>query len=292
MRSRRAILYMPGDDLHKIRKAITLSVDCICMDLEDAVATVHKQAARKTTVEALQTLDFGKSEKLVRVNGAQTEYFEEDLKVILPALPDGLVVPKVEDDKLLQLVNDLMAKVEEERSQQVGSMCLIAIVETARGILNLREICCAVPRLSALIFGAEDLAVSIGATRTASNREVFYARSKLVLHTAAYGLDAIDMVNNDYRDLETLHKEAREGAQLGYVGKQVIHPNQAPVVQEAFTPLQVDIDWAQMVVKTYEAQQQEGVGAIGVEGKLIDMPIYKQAQNILARARAAELLAD
>lgn len=287
VRSRRALLYMPGDDLHKIQKAITLGVDCICMDMEDGVALNRKTAARETIVQALTSLDFGQAERLVRINAAHTEFFNDDLAIALPAHPDGIVIPKVENPEPIQAVCQKMTALEQINGWPSGGMTILAIIETAHGILNLREICQADPRLSALIFGAEDLAADIGATRTPEGWEVFYARSALVLHCAANGLQAIDMVNNDYRDLEPLRKEARLGVEMGFSGKQIIHPNQVSVVQAAFSPSEEEIARAQEIVDLYTHQQEKGTGAVGVEGRLIDMPVFRQAENILARAKAA-----
>lgn len=287
-RSRRALLYMPGDDLHKIRKAASLSVDCICMDIEDGVALNRKDVARQTISESLHEINFGHAERLVRLNAMSTAYFEDDLAVILPVQPDGIVIPKVEDSQPIHLVSKRIEKLEKEHGWRAGGMILIAIVETPLGFLNLREICQADPRLRAIIFGAEDLAVGLGIPRTLEGWEVFHARAELVLNCAAFGLQAIDMVNNDYRDLEALENEACQGASLGYCGKQVIHPNQVPVVQRAFTPPPKEIAWAKQIVELYESQQNQGKGAVGVEGRLVDMPVYRQAQNILARANIAK----
>jgi len=275
---------MPGDDPHKILKAASLGVDCICMDIEDGVALNKKDVARHTIAESLHEINFGHAERLVRFNALGTTYFMDDLECILPAQPDGIVIPKVEDSRPIQLVSKRLEKLEKKHDWPAGGVILVAIVETPLGILNLREICQADPRLRAIIFGAEDLAVGLGVTRTIEGWEVFHARAELVLHCAAFGLQAIDMVNNDYRDLKALENEARQGAALGYSGKQVIHPNQVPVVQQAFTPTLKEIAWAKEIVELYESRQIQGKGAVGVEGRLVDMPVYRQAQNILARA--------
>jgi len=164
---------------------------------------------------------------------------------------------------------------------------LIAIVETALGILNLREIAGADPRLSALIFGAEDLAGDIGAQRTPEAWEVFYARSSLVTHAAAFDLQAIDMVKIDFKDTAGLILESKQGAQMGYTGKQIIHPNQVNPVQEAFTPDDETITKAMHIMEAFAAHQQAGKGAFALDGKMIDAPIVKAAERIIARAVAA-----
>ena len=164
---------------------------------------------------------------------------------------------------------------------------MIVLVETALGIVNLKEIASSDPRLQALIFGAEDLAGDIGAVRTREGWEVFYARSAVVTHAAAFGLQAIDMVYIDYKDAEGLVRESAEAARMGYAGKQVIHPNQVAPVQGAFTPDDAAIAHAQRVMNAMREHQEAGKGAFALDGKMIDMPLVKAAERVLDRARAA-----
>jgi citrate lyase beta subunit len=166
-------------------------------------------------------------------------------------------------------------------------MGVILIIETARAIVNLAQIASAHPRTRALIFGAEDYAGDMGAIRTSDAWEVFYARSAVVTHAAAFDLQAIDMVYVDFHDFEGLREEARRGAQMGFAGKQVIHPNQVVPVQEAFTPSDEEVRQAQRIMQTFDEHQQAGRGAFALDGKMIDAPILKAAQRVLARAQAA-----
>jgi citrate lyase beta subunit len=159
-------------------------------------------------------------------------------------------------------------------------------VETAKGIMNLKEIA-AHPRLDAIIFGGEDFAASIGATRTKDAIELLYARQAVVVACAANDLQAIDIVTIDYKDIEALRAESEFGARLGYSGKQIIHPAQVEPVQAAFTPDAEAIAYAKRIVETFEASQKEGRGAYSLDGKMIDMPLLKNAQKVLERARAA-----
>jgi citrate lyase beta subunit len=287
MRARRAMLYMPGDDLYKIRKATTLSVDCICMDMEDGVASSRKAEARETIVQALQNLDFGHSERLARINSVGSGLAAEDLAVVLPARPEGIVIPKVNSAVEIAWVSERVARAEREFGWPEGSTLLIAIVETARGIVNLREIAAADQRLQALVFGAEDLAGDMGALRTPDAWEVFFARSAVITHAAAFDLQAIDMVHVDFHDLEGLQDEALAGARLGYSGKQVIHPNQVAPVQAAFTPDDEAIANALRIMDAYTRHEQAGQGAFALDGKMVDAPVVKAAGRVLSRAYAA-----
>jgi citrate lyase subunit beta-like protein len=286
MRARRALLYMPGDDRHKIEKALILGVDCICMDMEDGVALNRKAEARRTIAAALRELAFSRSEKLARINAVGSGLETEDIQAVLPFRPDGVVVPKVERLEQIQWVSEKIEAAELERGWPVHSIRLLVGVETPKAILNLKDIA-SHPRLDALIFGGEDYAASIGATRTPEALELFYARSAVVTACAAYGLQAIDMVSIDFKDLEALRREARFGAQLGYAGKQIIHPEQVAPVQEAFTPDEAVIESAQRLVEAFEVHQAKGSGAFALDGRMIDMPLVKAAEGVLERARAA-----
>ena len=287
MHSRRALLYMPGDDRRKIEKATTLSVDCICMDMEDGVAITRKAEARAVIAQAVKDLDFGRSERCVRINGIGSGLERYDLAAAMATNPDSVVVPKVETPEQVKWVSEHMETYELASNRSLGRSRLLIGVETAKGILNLREIASADKRLEAIIFGAEDYAASIGATRTKEALEVLYARSAVVTACAANDLQAIDMVYIDFRDLEGLRVEAEQGAGLGFSGKQIIHPDQVAVVQEAFTPSAEAIAYAQRVVETFEDSQREDKGAYALDGKMIDMPLLKNAQKVLERARAA-----
>jgi citrate lyase beta subunit len=287
MRSRRAILYVPGDDQHKIRKATGLGVDSICMDMEDGVATNRKEQARLVIVEALGAFDFGRSERLARINAIGSGLESDDLRVVLPARPDGIVVPKVEEGDQVRWVSEKITAVERERGWPVGSIPLIILVETARGIVNLAQIAGAAPRLQAIIFGAEDLAGDVGMARTRAGWEVFYARSAVAVHAAAYNLQAIDMVFIDFKDEAGLREEALQGDQMGFAGKQIIHPDQVAPVQEVFTPSDEAIAQALQVMKEFANHQRDGLGAFALGGKMVDAPAVKAAERVLARARAA-----
>jgi citrate lyase beta subunit len=284
---RRALLYVPGDDLRKLQKAATLSADSVCMDIEDGVAINRKAAARETIAEALRRIDFGCSERLVRINPIGSRLETEDLQATIAGRPDGYVLPKVEMPQQIEWLCWRLTEAEQSRGWPIGSIRVLALVETARGIVNLREIADCDARLDALIFGAEDFAGDIGATRTREGHEVFYARSAVVTHAAALDLQAIDMVFVDFRDTEGLVRESLEGARMGFAGKQIIHPSQVQPVQDAFTPSDEAIAHARRVVESFEASQAGGAGAFALDGKMVDMPVVKAAQRVLDKARVA-----
>lgn len=286
MRSRRALLYMPGDDWKKITKSITLGVDSICMDMEDGTAFNRKAEARATIAKALDELSFGRSEKLARINSVGSGLEEADLEAVIHHRPDGIVLPKCESRQQLEWLSQKIEKAELEHGWPLNSIRILALAETALGILNLPEIV-RHPRLDAIIFGGEDFAASVGATRSMEAWELFYARSAVVTACAAYDLQAIDIVNIEFRNTDFVFDEAMSGARMGFTGKQIIHPAQVEPVQQAFTPSDEAIAYARRVVETFEANQREGKGAYALDGKMIDLPLVKNAQKVLARAHAA-----
>lgn len=284
MHSRRALLYMPGDNWKMITKSITLGVDSICMDMEDGAAVNKKAEARATIVKALQELDFGTSEKLTRINSVGSGWEKDDIEAVLPHRPDGIVIPKVESFEHIEWATRIIEAAELKHGWPINSIRILIGLETAKGLMNLKEIA-SHPRLDAIIFGGEDFAASIGATRTKDAIELLYAREAVVVACAANDLQAIDIVTIDYRDLDALRIESEFGAGLGFSGKQIIHPNQVSVVQTAFTPSEEAIAHAKRIVETFEASQKDGRGAYSLDGKMIDMPLLKNAQKILARAK-------
>jgi citrate lyase beta subunit len=286
MHSRRALLYVPGDDRHKIEKALTFGADCICLDMEDGVAQNRKAEARRTIAAALHELDLGVSEKLARINPVGSGLEAEDIAAVLPSHPDGIVVPKVEALEHVQWASEMIEAAELAHGWPVNSIRMLVGIETARAMLNLKEIA-SHRRLDGLIFGGEDYAASIGAFRTPEALELFTARSLVVLHAKAFGLQAIDMVTVDYRDPERVRREAAFGAQLGYTGKQIIHPAQVGPAQEAFTPDNEAIANARRLVEAFDIHQKDGKGAFGLDGRMIDLPLVKSAQNVLEQAKAA-----
>ncbi len=286
---RRSLLYMPGTDWRKIEKAATqLNADSICMDLEDGVALNRKEEGRATVVKALQTLDFGRSERLVRINSLDSgPMAEEDLAAILPAHPDGIVIPKVSSANHINMLHDKLASAEHAHGFKPGSIALLLIVESARGVVFLPEIIKTTPRIKALIFGAEDFASDIGATRTKQSFEVLYARSKVVTFAKAYDMQAIDIVYTNFRDPQGFALEARQGMMMGYTGKQLIHPHQITLIHETYTPSDEEIAQAQRMVDAFNVHQAAGTGAFALDDKMVDMPALKAAENVLERARAA-----
>ncbi|XP_069746611.1 citramalyl-CoA lyase, mitochondrial isoform X4 [Narcine bancroftii] len=212
----------------------------------------------------------------------------------IPSLRVDCAVLDCEDGVALnKKFTDRFAKHSKGRTAE-KPMNLITFVETAVGLLHFKDICEEAQHLGApagfqldgVIFGSDDFCASVGATRTEDAQELIYARQKVVVTAKAFGLQAIDLVYIDYKDEKGLSKQSREGALMGFTGKQVIHPNQIPIVQEAFSPSVERVKWAWELIEAFEEHQKLGKGAFTLHGSMIDMPSLKQAQNIVTMAKA------
>lgn len=276
--AQRCLLFVPGDSRRKLEKSAQLDVDSVIFDLEDAVALSRKEVARQTVATAVTTLDFNHTERLIRVNAPDTEFFMADMTAIAPLAVEGIVLPKVETADHLH------------RATQMTTLPLFALIESALAIMNLREIAQATPQLAGLLFGAEDLTADLGASPSADKWELLYARSAVVTAAAAYGLQAIDTVFINLNNQEGLAAEARTARQMGYTGKMAIHPNQVEIIQQIFSPTAAEINQAQAILEAYNANVATGKGVFTINGRMVDKPVVRAAEKLLERARSARLL--
>ncbi|XP_035223276.1 citramalyl-CoA lyase, mitochondrial-like [Stegodyphus dumicola] len=290
IRPRRAILYVPGHDRRKIEKLHSLKLDCAVLDCEDGVAVNKKSEARRVISEIASTHNFGKTEFAVRINSLDSGLAGDDLDEILTSkkIPDTLMVPKVDSVKHVEWINDTL-KVHWKSLNLQNKISLILFIETAKGLLDLRKICeravnlsqDSIFRFEGLVFGSDDFCADIGATRSEDAVEVLTARQIIVFTSKAFRLQAIDMVYINYKDLIGLAKSAKEGADMGFTGKQVIHPSQVTVVQKAFYPSPEKIAWAKELITLFKRHQKDGKGAFNFRGSMIDKPLLLQAENIV-----------
>ncbi|KAI7828337.1 citrate lyase beta subunit [Kickxella alabastrina] len=274
---RRAVFYVPCSDERKIAKSYTSAADCIMYDLEDGVSLNRKDQARSLVLQALSEnptnllsnegtgIHKKRTELGVRINSVGSGLEQRDLEVVLesPYL-DTIMVPKVERPE------DLRA--------------IIAGIETALGLLNIREIAQASEHTDALLFAAEDYCADTGILRTPGRRELYYARSVVATTAHAFRLQAIDMVTMDFR--------SPQGAEMGFTGKQVIHPAQVDEVQRMFAPPAEAVRRAARIVEGYRVNYEAGRGAFDLDGKAIDMPVVKWAYRVLRQAELAGMTVE
>ena len=289
--ARRSLLFSPGDSPDLMRKAPGAGADVICFDLEDAVAPGRKDEARAAVGEVLADPAFDPdAEVCVRLtaespaadlDGVLGEGGEDGTGDETGAVRlDAVMLPKVEAADRVERVAELCA----ERGRDLA---VFALVETAAGVLSAREIAAA-DATDALVFGAEDLAADVGATRTDKGTEVLYAREHVVLAASAAGVDAIDTVYTDFSDEAGLREDAAFARRLGYDGKLAIHPAQVEPITEAFTPDPADVEWAERVLDARDEAKREGRAVFQVDGEMIDAPLIAQAERILDRAPDAD----
>jgi citrate lyase subunit beta-like protein len=210
----------------------------------------------------------------------------DDLNVVLHSKRlQAIVIPKVQNAKDIQFVSRMIDSVAPESNR--SSIRLIASIESAMGIVNLKEIATSDPRLDALIFASEDYCADLGLIRTRNRKEMLYARQAVVTPAAAFALQAIDIVCLDYQNDTILEEESQEGRVFGFAGKQAIHPRQIDIIQRNFVPSKGEIERATRILQSFEENAAKGIGAYALDGKVIDAPVWKWANLIIARARAA-----
>ena len=282
---RRTMLYLPGNNPNMLVRGHLFGPDGIIMDLEDAVALSEKDAARIMVSKFLRQGEFGSCEVTVRINGADTEFWKKDLAAVIPAKRlDGIRLPKADDPETIRIVDEEISRLEDANGIPQGRTKLFCILETARGIWNAYDVAKASPRVTTILPGGEDLVADLKTSRSADGAELEWTRKMMVIAARAAGVDAIDTVYPRVSDDEGLRREASLSKQLGYDGKSVIHPNQIPIIHEVFTPTEAEIDKALRIVAAAKEAAERGLGAVSVDGRMVDVPVVKRAEYILVKA--------
>jgi citrate lyase subunit beta/citryl-CoA lyase len=279
----RSYLFVPGDSARKFERAIAGAADALILDLEDSIAPKSKAQAREATREMLSRPRAGKR-LLVRVNALDTGLTLDDLAATMPARPDGIVLPKCASPDDVRRLGFYLDALETVNGDPPGSTGILAIAtETAASLFGLGGYRGCSQRLFAMMWGAEDLAASLGASENrdaAGFLEPFrLARNLLLAGAAAAGLDAVDTVYVDIENLEGLRAETLAARRDGFAGKAVIHPKHVEVVNAAFEPSEEELAWARKVVAAFE--ESGSTGAARLDGKMIDQPHLHNARRLL-----------
>lgn len=282
-RTLRSLLFAPGNHPRRLEKVGAFGSDVIVLDLEDAVADDEKTAARGMTRAALPTYE-GRTIVSVRVNSAGTGRMEEDIAAVVCEHVDLLLVPKVESTDVLPEVDRLLAQAERAEGIQVGGIRVLALVETAKGMVAIDDIAAsATERVLTLAFGAGDFSVDIGVDLTQDATELLYARSRVVVAARAAGLaPPIDGPYLDLQNVEGLVEETRRSRQLGFQGRVAVYPPQVEHVQRAYSDLpEEEAERARRVVEAFEEAVAGGIASIQVDGRFVDYPLYHRAKHKL-----------
>ena len=293
---RRSELACPAHSLKMMAKAAASEADEVVFDLEDGCAPSQKVAARKTLVEAFTTLDFRGKIRAFRTNGIHTKFFYRDLIDVVEGAGrniDVVVIPKVQDAADVLFADRLLTQVEQNIGLPAGRIRLEVLIESAKGVLHAEQIAASTPRLAGLIFGVVDYAGSIGARDPV--REQFalyhYPKAKTVAAARAAGIDVIDGVTLQFRDLQQCEHDARSAAQMGFDGKWAIHPAQVPVINRVFTPSAEEITRAREIIDLYQrGDVDSGVGAMVYKDEMVDAASLPAERKKLAIARKTGLL--
>ena len=282
----RTLLYVPGNQERRIEKARSVVADAIILDLEDSVPPAEKDSAREMVAASIERLASRGRNVFVRTNSLSTPYGVPDIKAVVCSGLTGVVLPKSESAEDIHKADTLVADAEKETGMERGSTQILALVETPMGIINAYEIASASSRVLGIALGAEDYTLEMGITRTKEGDEIYYPRMVISLACHAAGVLAVDSVYTDVRDTEGLIKETRVTKQMGFQGKQVIHPDQIEPVNKAFVPSEEEITHAQGVVEAYEAAVSEGKASTSLDGRMVDAPVAKRARKLLALAES------
>ncbi len=294
-RLRRAVHFVPGANEKMLQKSLALPADSLVLDLEDAVTPENKDSARETVTHWLKQVNFGRQERMVRMNPLGTPWGVRDLEVTMQGRPDSYLVPKVRTKDDLFRIDTILSRMEREYRYPPGAVKLVVLAtETPQGLLNIRDFG-SCPRVDALSWGAEDLSAAIGARRNRDEHgqflEVFrYARVMTLLAATAANVQPLDTVFVDIRDAAGLRRECLEGAWMGFTGKITIHPNQLEVVNEIFSPSPEDIAESKELLAAFEENRKAGKMAFSFKGQMVDVPHLTRARTILERARQAGLV--
>jgi citrate lyase subunit beta/citryl-CoA lyase len=263
-----------------MEKASKLGEDMVILDCEDSVSQRDKVLARQSVSEALERFDWTSKEVGIRINGFETTLWLDDLTNAVKCAPDFILTPKIEQSSEVALVDQIARHVSRDHGKVPPR--LIVAIENTKGLMNLENIFKSSELITAVEFGAEDYALSLGIlSLERSEMSSLYARSKVVAISRACSIDALDQAFVNLTDVEGLRKSAIEAKNLGFKGKSVIHPSQIEVVNEVFGPSQNDISWARRVLEAWKDAQNEGKGAFRLDDKMVDIVHVKMAEEIL-----------
>ena len=287
----RSWLFVPGDSDRKLAKGRGNPADALILDLEDAVSDDSQDQAREMTCAFLKENPDRSQQKLwVRVNPLDHDFSLTDLAAVMPGAPDGIVLPKVHSAVEVNRMADFLLALEVREGLELGSTKILSVAtETAASLLTFHTYLDNVTdRLAALTWGGEDLAAALGAsdnqhpTSGDYDDPYLYAKSMCLATSRAIDAQPVGCVWVNFRDLQGLENDCLRDRRTGFIGKIAIHPDQSEVINRAFTPSEDEISYSQKVVDLFE--KEPGVGTIGLDGKMLDMPHLKQARNVLALA--------
>jgi citrate lyase subunit beta / citryl-CoA lyase len=285
----RSVFYIPGNNDKMIAKAPVTPADIITLDLEDSVPPAEKQKAREIVRENLKFAGSGGSTIYVRINNWETLMTNDDLEAIVHEGLSGVCLAKCGGPDNVQRLDWKLDELERRRGLRVGSIAIQLLAETAKGVINAYPSAIASKRVNSIIFGAVDYTKDMRVKLTSEGEEQRYARRHTAVAARAAGCIAIDCPFVDFKNTEAFEKSTREGRQMGYEGRMLIHPSQIEPSHKIYTPAPEDVEWATGVVKVFEEEGlAKGMAAVTYKGKMVDTPVYDNARTILATVAEIE----
>ena len=286
-RLRRTMMFLNCQKPGLIRDPYIYKPDSIMLDLEDAVAEKEKDAARYSLYHALREIDYREVETVVRINGLDTPYWQEDIRCAAAGGAQAVRIPKTETPEEVHRVEEAVIRAEMEFGRPEGSMLIMAAIESAKGVMKAFDICEASDRLFGIALSGGDYTKDLQTHITGTGLELMGARQNLVIAARAAGVQCFDTVYTDLDNAEGFRKDVTMIHLMGFDGKSVINPRQIAVVHEIFTPSDKDIIFAEKVVKEIEEKKAQGIGVFTVDGKMIDIAFYDGAKRTIALAKAS-----
>ncbi len=286
----RSIIFVPGNRPNMLERARSFKADVVMVDLEDSVPPGEKTTARDLAKEWVSTLRREGQKVMVRVNSLDTGLTRPELEAIVSPDLYGISLGKVESTWNIRDVDRILSSIEPQAGVEPGSIKIVPWVETASALVDARDIGAASPRVIALAFGAEDFTNDMGIERSDTGEEVQVPRSLVPMAARAANVASLDSPFVLFQDPGALRADAKRARQMGYTGKFAIHPSQIDIINETFSPSPEEITYARQVVDAWEQAEAEGRGSLAMDGRMIDVPVVKRAQNLLAFADAIDAI--
>jgi citrate lyase subunit beta/citryl-CoA lyase len=278
----RSLIFVPGNRANMLERALTFDADIIMVDLEDSVPPAEKVNAREVAGEWVPKLREAGRRVMVRLNALDTGLTRDELAAVISPHLYGVSVGKTESAWDLQEIERIIGSLETRAGLTAGELKVMPWIESARALVNVNEMASASPRTIAIAFGAEDFTNDMGIQRTDDGEEVYHARATVAVAARAAGVASLDGPYVAFRNPEGLRKDAGVARQMGYTGKFAIHPAQIDTINELFSPLPEDVAYARRVMEAWQEAEANGRGSLDLDGKMVDVPVVKRAQNLLA----------